>query len=327
MSALQSPIRALGYLGIASSAPEEWAGYATGFLGMQRGEQSADRIQLRLDERAHRLTVHRGNENKGIGYFGWEVADAAALEALAARLDRAAVPVAPGGAALRAERGVADLIVFADPAGNRLEAFHGASDAGKPFVPGRSITGFRSGALGMGHAVLTVTEVEPMMRFYRDVLGFGLSDYVTNPFTAYFLHVNGRHHSLALIQTGNAGVHHIMVEMLGLDDVGQAYDLALGIPERIGTTLGRHTNDYVTSFYARTPSDFMVEVGWGGRVIDPAAWTPFEVTAGPSLWGHDRNWLPPAARAQARELRLRIAAEGQRAPLQVVRGRFEEMSQ
>ena len=42
------------------------------------------------------------------------------------------------------------------------------------FVPGRSISGFRTGPLGLGHAVLTVENIDPMMPFYVDVLGFGL---------------------------------------------------------------------------------------------------------------------------------------------------------
>ncbi len=77
---------------------------------------------------------------------------------------------------------------------------------------------------------------------------------------------------------------------------------------RIGTTLGRHTNDFMTSFYARTPSDFMIEYGWGGRSIDPDTWQPVEMTCGPSLWGHDRTWLPPDQLAESRALRARVAA-------------------
>ncbi len=38
---------------------------------------------------------------------------------------------------------------------------------------------------------------------------------------------------------------------------------------RVAYTLGRHTNDHMTS-YANTPSGFFAEYGWGGRVIDPA---------------------------------------------------------
>ena len=60
---------------------------------------------------------------------------------------------------------------------------------------------------------------------------------------------------------------------------GSAYDVALSEPERISVTLGRHTNDFMTSFYAKTPSSFMVECGWGGREIDPATWQPVEMHA------------------------------------------------
>jgi hypothetical protein len=58
------------------------------------------------------------------------------------------------------------------------------------------------------------------------------------PRRAYFMHVNGRHHSLALIKTGKASLHHLMMECLSLDDMGEGYDVALSEEGRIGTTLG-----------------------------------------------------------------------------------------
>ena len=54
-----------------------------------------------------------------------------------------------------------------------------------------------------------------------------------------------------------------MVEYQNLDDVGQGYDIAQQMEDAIAYTLGRHTNDYMTSFYAKTPSGFFVENGWG----------------------------------------------------------------
>ena len=41
-----------------------------------------------------------------------------------------------------------------------------------PFVPGRAISGFPHRPLGMGHAVLTVTDFDAVLPFYVDVLGF-----------------------------------------------------------------------------------------------------------------------------------------------------------
>jgi 2,3-dihydroxybiphenyl 1,2-dioxygenase len=262
---------------------------------------------------------------EGERYFGWEVADAAALNALAARLEGAGVAVRREPGTLADARCVRELISFADPGGNRLEAFWGAAVADEAFRPGRSISGFRTGPLGMGHAVFHVKQIDDLLGFYRDVLGFGVSDYILTPFRAYFLHVNARHHSVALIETGKQDLHHLMVELYSLDDVGQGYDIALGEPERIATTLGRHPNDAVTSYYLRSPSGFMLEYGWGGKEVTPGSWQASEVTIGPSLWGHDRTWLPDEQREKARAMRLKAAQDGMREPVHVIPGNFAPM--
>jgi catechol 2,3-dioxygenase-like lactoylglutathione lyase family enzyme len=173
--------------------------------------------------------------------------------------------------------------------------------------------------------VLTVERLDDVLPFYRDVLGFRLSDYILKPFKAFFFHLNPRHHSLAFIETGKNGIHHMMVELFSLDDVGQAYDIALTEPDSIGSTFGRHTNDYMTSFYSWSPSGFMVEYGWGGRLVDPDNWTAEEYTTGPSLWGHDRAWLPEDKRADARAMRMKLAADGVRQPVQVLEGNYQLM--
>ena len=318
-------LQALGYVGFGSAALDDWRQFGTGSVGLQAVERSPSLLAFRMDDRKQRIIVDRAMA-EGERFFGWEVVDAAALDALAARLEQARVEVTAEPQSLADNRRVRGLISFRDPAGNRLEAFYGAAIDDTPFSPGRSISGFRTGPLGLGHAVLKVEDIEAVMPFYVDVLGFRLSDYMQKPFRAYFFHINARHHSLALLETGRNGMHHLMVELFSLDDVGQSYDVALSEPDRVGVTLGRHTNDLMTSFYVKTPSSFMVECGWGGREIDPSTWQPFELKNGPSLWGHERNWLPPADREMAREMRMRAAADGLRAPVQVMDGNYRLMS-
>src|SRR5215211_4777118 len=317
-------VQALGYVGIRAKGLDDWAAYGTRLLGLQRIDKSRSTLAFRMDDRKQRIIVD-ADGGDGIGFFGWEVADAAALDALAARLELNGITVARGSAALADERRVKDLIVFNDPVGNRLEAVYGSETTSDPFLPGRSISGFRTGPLGLGHVVLHVDNVEAVLAFYRDILGFRLSDYYFHPFTAFFLHVNPRHHSLAFVQTGKNAVHHMMMELFSFDDVGQGYDLALATAEegRLATTLGRHSSDFLTSFYTWTPSDFMVEYGWGGRSIDPATWQAFERKEGPSMWGHERTWLAPEQRADARKLRLKLAEEGYRRPVQVMDGNYQ----
>ena len=319
------PIQALGYAGFGSTALDDWRQFGTGLVGLQAVERGNSLLAFRMDDRKQRIVIDRAMPDGG-RYFGWEVKDAADLDALAARLEKAGIDVVAESRTLADARRVGGLISFADPEGNRLEAFYGAEIDETPFRPGRSISGFRTGPLGLGHAVLTVQNIDPMMAFYVDLLGFGLSDYIEKPFRAYFFHVNARHHSLAMIETGKTGMHHLMVELFSLDDVGQAYDVALTQEDRVGVTLGRHTNDFMTSFYCKSPSSFMIKCGWGGREIDPNNWQPVEMFDGPSLWGHERVWLPPADREVAREMRMRAAASGLRAPVQVMEGNYRLMS-
>jgi 2,3-dihydroxybiphenyl 1,2-dioxygenase len=318
------PIQALGYAGFGSADLDDWRQFGTGLVGLQAVERSASLLAFRMDDRKQRIVIDRAMPD-GARFFGWEVADAADLEALAARLEKHQVHVTAEPQTLADARRVGGLISFRDPAGNRLEAFYGAEVDETPFRPGRSISGFRTGPLGLGHAVLTIENIDAVMPFYVDLLGFRLSDYMMKPFRAFFFHINARHHSLALIETGKNGMHHLMVELFSLDDVGQSYDVAMSQQERVSVTLGRHTNDLMTSFYAKTPSSFMIECGWGGRDIEPKTWQPFELQDGPSLWGHERVWLPPADREVAREMRMRAAAEGRREPVQVMEGNYKLM--
>ena len=214
---------------------------------------------------------------------------------------------------------------FRDPDGNRLEAFYGPLLADTPFAPGRNISGFRAGALGMGHVVLMVADFDAALAFYRGLLGFRVSDFMREP-KICFLHVNARHHSLALFEQPRQGMHHLLMELYSLDDVGQGYDLARAAGDRVKVSLGRHNNDYMTSFYMQTPSNFLIEYGWGGREVNMATWQPEEMSTLASFWGHDglrqaiRGDLPPPEHLPP------PPPEGRRAPLQVMEGNYQRLS-
>ncbi len=304
---------ALGYLGIRSDRFDDWSDFAGRILGMQVADRGGKNLAFRMDDRKQRLVVS-DEPGETLAFMGWEVSDKQDLELIAARLDDAGHPVERGSRELADRRFVSDLIVAQDPAGNRLELVWKPQLSSDPFVPGRSISGFKTGPYGMGHAVLHVSDVQPLLAYYRDLLNFGVSDYGLTPYPLYFFHVNGRHHSFALVGSGNSGFHHFMIEFGNLDDVGQGYDLASLEDDKIAYTLGRHTNDYMTSFYAHSPSGFFVENGWGGRIIDPQTWKPHETFDGPSFWGHERLYLPDEPRAQMRQMRLDAASRGLRAP-------------
>ncbi|MGW0994388.1 VOC family protein [Streptomyces sp. NPDC002523] len=294
-------IRALGYLRLETTKLAEWRTYTLDVLGMvEASGTTEDTLCLRIDDRAYRLVIQAGSSDRLLA-AGWEVANAAALAQATQELEAAGVAVKPADAAELAERRVQGLIHVSDPAGNPLEIYWGQAmdhtPLGTPYG-----NRFVTGDLGLGHVVLPVPGIEAALDFYENLLGFQLRDSMKLPPQAvptateqrdfhwmHFLSPNGRHHSLGLYPGAlPPGIVHFMVELETLDDVGRGLDRmnAAGIP--IASSLGRHTNDHMVSFYAQAPGGFQVEYGWDGLVVDPAKWVAKEITAD-SFWGHQWN--------------------------------------
>lgn len=283
-------VRSLGYLGLTAPDLARWRSFAEEVCGLQIAPQSTQQqLLLRADARAWRICVVPGDGE--MAYAGWEVAGAAELEQLSGRLERAGAAPVPD-ADLAAERQVTDLVRVQDPAGNRLEFFYGAKTHAEPFVSPRGVS-FVTGEQGLGHVVLAVSDVKAVSEFYLDTLGFQVSDRIAlGPAYALFMHVNARHHSLALLpERAGPGLHHFMLEARELDSVGYALDRVLAGHAPLTASLGRHVNDHMVSFYCQTPSRCEVEYGWNGLQIDEMSWVTGSYDTG-SLWGHHHARVP-----------------------------------
>jgi hypothetical protein len=80
-----------------------------------------------------------------------------------------------------------------------------------------------------------------------------------------------------------------MVECETLDEVGRALDRVVAKGYHVSSTLGRHTNDKMVSFYVRTPGGWDLEVGCAGLLVDENHYSAEEITAD-SYWGHRWDW-------------------------------------
>jgi 2,3-dihydroxybiphenyl 1,2-dioxygenase len=284
----------LGYLAFAVKDVAAWEKLAVEVLGLAVSARFAGGgFALRMDGHEQRILVEPGDADD-LAYLGWQVDSNTALDELAARLRAAGVQVEPGSAEEAARRKVERLFKFSDPAGTPSEIFTGPRLAAEPFRSPLVHAGFRADDRGLGHLVLTARDQRESQRFYCELLGFRLSDRIVADVFGYhadivFLHANPRHHSLALGDGMGKRLHHFLLEVGSLDDVGLGLDRALKARVRIMNYLGRHPNDGMFSFYAFTPSGFQFEYGWGGREIDDATWQP-QVYDRISEWGHH----PPA---------------------------------
>ncbi|MEU9840502.1 VOC family protein [Actinomadura sp. NPDC048032] len=285
-------ITQLAYLGIASPNSAEWRDYAPRLLGATiAGDGPDGAVRVKVDDKGYRVAVHPAEQDE-LRYVGWDCGNETDLRSYAAELRGKGVEVHAGGAEELKERQVAELYWFTDPFGNRHEIVWGQFSQPNSFFPGRPMRGrFVTGDLGLGHVVLIVPDLDRANAFYAETLGFRLSDRVkSDVFNLRFYHCNGRHHSLAVAEIpGMTGINHLMLEVESFDDLGTAIDLFTADPEReILLSLGRHTNDLMTSIYVQTPSSMQIEYGHGGISVDDLTWVAGNHDL-PSIWGHHRS--------------------------------------
>lgn len=296
-------IKSLGYVQIQTTDMARWRQFAFDVLGFAEGSgPDENALYLRMDERAARITVVAG-ETDEVVRIGWEVRDRAALRRVRETVSKAGIAVESLSQADADARRVEEAITFTDPAGATLEVFHGPVLDHSPVVTPFGAR-FVTGAQGLGHVVLPTMDLNGAFEFYTEVLGFlprGAFRVPAppefGPVRIRFLGVNERHHSLALCPAphgGAPGLVHIMVEVDSLDAVGQALDRVAKDGFSVSSTLGRHTNDKMVSFYVRAPGGWDIEFGTDGMKVDEKYYTAEEITAD-SYWGHDWSGSEPLA--------------------------------
>jgi biphenyl-2,3-diol 1,2-dioxygenase len=279
-------ICALGYVCISSRKLDEWKQFAEEVLGLEVSAEKDGGLLLRLDDRPWRFRVEPG-DLEDISAIGWECRSEQAFRDALGVLGQ----IAEEDPNLAEKRNVRGLARFTDPAGLVCELFWGPSEDGnRRLVSPVGVSGFVTGAQGLGHVVVATPDPVAYHEFYQK-LGFSVSDYIdievgpnmVLPVT--FMHCNPRHHTLAFAPAPSAKkCIHLMVQTASLDDVGFALDRAEAIGTPIASPLGRHTNDEMLSVYFRTPSGFDFEYGWGARTIDDE-WRVVRHSR-TSKWGH-----------------------------------------
>jgi 3,4-dihydroxy-9,10-secoandrosta-1,3,5(10)-triene-9,17-dione 4,5-dioxygenase len=297
-------IKGLGYLRVQTRELERWREFLFEVLGFAEGSgPDDDTIYARMDERRARLSVAPGDVDRVVA-IGWEVRDQFALQALAEDVEKAGTQVSWLSPKEAYHLGVEEAIAFDDPTGIRLEVFHSPILDHSPVVTPFG-NRFVTGEQGMGHVVLPTPLVDQALAFYQEVLGFlprgafaigAPSDDGPAP-RVRFLGINERHHSLAIVPAPHGeppNMVHLMVEVETLDDVGRALDRVYAHEFPISSTLGRHTNDKMVSFYVRAPGGWDIEYGCEGMRVDERYYSAEEITAD-SYWGHDWSGTEPLA--------------------------------
>jgi catechol 2,3-dioxygenase-like lactoylglutathione lyase family enzyme len=131
-----------------------------------------------------------------------------------------------------------------------------------------SVPPFQLGKIG--HVALYVADIGRSVKFYRDVLGFEISDEYQEdmmPGGAAFLRCNRDHHGVALFQAtaqtpAGAGLHHMAFEVPTLDDVVKARNHLRKHDVQIDFD-GRRRAGVQIAVEFRDPDGHRLEIYWG----------------------------------------------------------------
>jgi catechol 2,3-dioxygenase len=215
--------------------------------------------------------------------------------------------ICPVAANSEPDGGVA--ITIATPEGFVLRLHHG--DA----VHGDGVA--RAGLpLRMSHVNLNCKDIEGTARFFRDALGFALSD---RSKAMAFLRSNSDHHAVVLADSGVDGLNHVAFMMAEWDSVmrGSGRMIDAGFP--IGWGVGRHGPGNNVFAYFVDPFGFVIEYTAEVLEVDES-YEPH----GPDYWvwppGRTDHWgIAPPKSEQVKRAQLAIRFAAPTAPTPALR--------
>ena len=283
----------LGYVGLEVSDLKKWEVFAAEGLGLtvEKGPRP-NMLRLRMDEHNHRFLLTEGPADD-IAYAGWRVPNARVFADFKAYLKSLGIGFEEASREELAVRDVDGMVWLNDPIGTRHEVYYSPLINSFRFISPKVQTSFVTGECGCGHIVLPAPKYKEAVEFADKVFGFRITDQVrigTGSGTGMevsFMHINPRHHSMAFVQVpgGPKRLHHFMLEVNSVEDVGRARDRCLNMGYDMGMDIGQHPNDNMISFYTQTPSGFLIEYGCVGTQIDIDRWQTGHYTE-ISEWGH-----------------------------------------
>ncbi len=135
--------------------------------------------------------------------------------------------------------------------------------------PSRELSRWEGIPQKISHIVLHSPDHQEMVRFFTDILGFRISDWLGD--FMCFLRCNQWHHRIALLP-GPPCLNHVAYDMLGVDDMMRGIHRLKQQGTDIRWGPGRHTAGNNTFSYFTTPAGFAVEYTADLEEVDDATW-------------------------------------------------------
>jgi catechol 2,3-dioxygenase-like lactoylglutathione lyase family enzyme len=240
-------IRRLGHATLTTPDIERQVAYYTDVVGLNLIERSKDRAVLACKLGLEAIALEAGPPN-ALSRLSFQVAPDGDLAAIARALADAGVKTERASGITP---GIADAVVFRDPKGTMIEVFAAYRFAAND--------GRQSGVmpLKLGHVAYRVDDVQKTVKFYTEVLGFRVSDWLDDTFA--FLRCNTDHHTVNFVFDAVPQLHHIAFEVKDWAEIQRAAETLAENNIHLVWGPGRHIVGHNIAIYHRNADKVRVE--------------------------------------------------------------------
>jgi len=280
-------VRRLGHATLTTPDIERQIAYYTEVVGLTLVARDAARAVLATKQGLEAIALEPGPPN-ALSRIAFQVAPGSDLS----ELERALA-----GHGVKTERrlditpGVAEAIVFRDPKGTLVEVFAEYEFAEED----TQLAGIMP--LKLGHVAYRVDDVQKVVRFYTDVLGFRVSDWRDDTFA--FLRCAVDHHTVNFVYDAVPQLHHIAFEVKDWAEIQRACEWLAKSSIHLVWGPGRHIIGHNIAIYHRNADKVRVEFFCEMDLMkdevlgyfDPRPWHQ-DRPQRPKVWGPDtlRNY-------------------------------------
>ena len=287
-------IKRAGHSTLTTPDLERMVDYFTRIVGLSLTAREKNRAILATKAGLEAIVLERDGA-VAAPRLSFQIAPGSDLDDIVARLKKAGI---------RCERrsditpGIGKAVAFQDPKGTTLEIFSECN-----FAPNDdTLAGVMP--LKFGHIAYQCPDVQGIVKFYCDMLGFRVSDWRSDFFA--FLRCSRDHHTVNFLRDAKTAIHHIAFEVRDWSDIKRACDFLA--TNNIKLTWGpiRHIIGHNIAIYHKNPDGLVIEFFCELDQIhdeelgffEPRPWHQ-DRPQRPKVWGEDTpsNWWGPMSRS------------------------------
>ena len=269
-------VRRLGHATLTTGDLGRQIAYYTEVVGLTLAERSAERAFLATGQGLEAIALEPGAPN-ALSRLAFQVAPGSDLAAVARELEKHGIAserrqgISPG---------VPEAVVFKDPKGTLIEVFADYRFAEED----RGLKGIMP--IKLGHVAYRVDDVQRVVKFYTDVLGFRVSDWRDDTFA--FLRCGPDHHTVNFVHDEVPQLHHIAFEVKDWAEIQRACEWLAKNDIRLVWGPGRHIIGHNIAIYHRNADKVRVEFFCEMDLMKDEALGYFD----PRPWHQDRPQRP-----------------------------------